>query len=87
MFDHVSNTIKYIVIVVLSFPHEGRGADHFVLLVHIGLVKERVKVKAQVISVVIFTIIFLWCTKCQRMVKKMQKPATKSTNIFADLVY
>lgn len=50
MFDHISNAIKYIVIVILCFPHEGRGADHFVLLIHIGLVKERVKVKAGVIS-------------------------------------
>lgn len=46
MFDHISNTIKDIVIVILSFPHEGRSADHLVLLVHMGLVKERVKVKA-----------------------------------------
>ena len=50
MFDHVSNAVENVVIVVLCFPHEGRGADHFVLLVHIGLVKERVKVKAGVLS-------------------------------------
>lgn len=50
MFHHISNTIKYIVVVILSFPHEGRGADHFVLLIHIGFVKDRVKVEAGVIS-------------------------------------
>lgn len=43
MLDHVSNAIKYIVIVIISFPQEGWGADHFVLLVHMSLVKERVK--------------------------------------------
>lgn len=40
MFDHVSNAIKYIVIVIISFPQEGWGADHFVLLVHMSLVKK-----------------------------------------------
>lgn len=82
MFDHISNTIKYIVIVVLGFPHEGRGADHFVLLVHISLVKERVKVKARVISLVIFTINFFygvynvkeWWKKC-----KNQQPSQQTS--------
>lgn len=46
MFDHISNTIEYIVIVIIRLPHEGRSADHFVLLIHIGFVKEIVKVKA-----------------------------------------
>lgn len=50
MFDHVANTIKDVVIVVLCFPHEGGGADHFVLLIHIGLVQEKVKVKAGVVT-------------------------------------
>lgn len=44
MFDHISNTIKYIVVVILSVPHEGWGADHFVLLINVGFVKQRVKV-------------------------------------------
>lgn len=50
MFDHISNAIKDIVIVILCVPHEGRSADHFVLLVHIGFVKTTVKVKAGLIS-------------------------------------
>lgn len=40
MFDHVSNAVKYIVVVIISFPKEGWGADHFVLLVHMSLVKK-----------------------------------------------
>lgn len=50
MLDHISNTIKYIVIVIISLPHEGWSANHFVLLIYIGFVKERVKVKSEVIS-------------------------------------
>lgn len=47
MFDHISDAIKDVVIVIICFPHEGRSADHFVLLIHIGFVKERVKVKSR----------------------------------------
>lgn len=50
MFDHISNAIKDIVIVILCVPHEGRSADHFVLLIHIGFVKTAVKVQAQHMS-------------------------------------
>lgn len=50
VFDHISDTIEYIVIVILGFPHEGRSADHLVLLVHISFVKESVKAKAGVTS-------------------------------------
>lgn len=41
MFDHVPDPIKYIVIMILGVPHEGGGADHFVLLVHIGFVRDK----------------------------------------------
>ena len=40
MLHHVSNAIEDVVVVVVRLPHEGRGADHLVLLVHIGLVMQ-----------------------------------------------
>lgn len=46
MFDHISNAVKNIVIVIFGLPHEGGGADHFVLLIHVGLVRQEVKDKA-----------------------------------------
>lgn len=46
MFDHISNTIENEVIVIICLPHEGRSADHFVLLIHIGFVQKKKKVKA-----------------------------------------
>lgn len=40
MFDHISNAIKNVVVVIVCLPHEGRGTDHFVLLIYIGFVKK-----------------------------------------------
>lgn len=47
MLDHVANAIKDVVIVIVSLPQEGRGADHLVLLVHVCLVKKESRLISQ----------------------------------------
>ena len=46
MFDHVTDPIEDVMVVVVCLPHKGRGADNFVLLVNKGLVMSSVKVNA-----------------------------------------
>lgn len=43
VLDHVSDAIEDVVVMVVCLPHEGRSADHLVLLIHMGLVEAKVK--------------------------------------------
>ena len=80
VLDHVSDAIEDVMVVVLCLPHEGRGADDLVLLVHIGLVMQLESRSTQGTMRYIMRCIFVRAENAQHYVTKHLAPKAQHCN-------